>query len=98
MQEGEGSRWCRLVTGVDWITPAKRRAWLVQVLEEAKTINKSLSALGQVINALTDEKKPHVPYRDSKLTRVLQVGCWALPMPAPTPIRRPLLVKGNGHD
>eukprot|EP00752_Nemacystus_decipiens_P003563 g3286.t1 len=43
-----------------------------QVLNEAKTINKSLSALGQVINALTDDKKPHVPYRDSKLTRVLQ--------------------------
>jgi len=43
-----------------------------QQLEEAKTINKSLSALGQVINALTDEKASHVPYRDSKLTRVLQ--------------------------
>lgn len=43
------------------------------MLNEAKTINKSLSALGQVINALTDDKKPHVPYRDSKLTRVLQV-------------------------
>lgn len=43
-----------------------------QQLEEAKTINKSLSALGQVINALTDEKTKHVPYRDSKLTRVLQ--------------------------
>lgn len=40
-----------------------------QQLEEAKTINKSLSALGQVINALTDEKSSHVPYRDSKLTR-----------------------------
>ena len=43
-----------------------------QQLEEAKTINKSLSALGQVINALTDEKMTHVPYRDSKLTRILQ--------------------------
>lgn len=43
-----------------------------QQLEEAKTINKSLSTLGQVINALTDEKKMHVPYRDSKLTRMLQ--------------------------
>ena len=37
-----------------------------QQLEEAKTINKSLSALGQVINALTDEKKDHVPYRYDK--------------------------------
>jgi kinesin family member 5 len=43
-----------------------------QTLEEAKKINKSLSALGMVINALTDPKKPHVPYRDSKLTRILQ--------------------------
>ena len=43
-----------------------------QTLEEAKTINKSLSTLGQVINALTDGKSTHVPYRDSKLTRVLQ--------------------------
>ncbi|DAZ97813.1 TPA: hypothetical protein N0F65_002483 [Lagenidium giganteum] len=41
-------------------------------LEEAKTINKSLSALGMVINALTDPNVNHVPYRDSKLTRVLQ--------------------------
>lgn len=43
-----------------------------QQLEEAKMINKSLSALGQVINALTDDKLSHVPYRDSKLTRILQ--------------------------
>lgn len=41
-------------------------------LEEAKTINKSLTTLGQVISALTDGKSTHVPYRDSKLTRVLQ--------------------------
>jgi kinesin family protein 5 len=64
-----------------------------QTLEEAKKINKSLSALGMVINALTDGKvgwllwrfslsemlttfinsqSVHVPYRDSKLTRILQ--------------------------
>lgn len=42
-----------------------------QQLEEAKMINKSLSALGMVINALT-EKQAFVPYRDSKLTRLLQ--------------------------
>ncbi|KIL69768.1 hypothetical protein M378DRAFT_156997 [Amanita muscaria Koide BX008] len=43
-----------------------------QTLEEAKKINKSLSALGMVINALTDAKAKHIPYRDSKLTRILQ--------------------------
>eukprot|EP00429_Kryptoperidinium_foliaceum_P018086 CAMPEP_0176039054 /NCGR_PEP_ID=MMETSP0120_2-20121206/19358_1 /TAXON_ID=160619 /ORGANISM="Kryptoperidinium foliaceum, Strain CCMP 1326" /LENGTH=749 /DNA_ID=CAMNT_0017372449 /DNA_START=115 /DNA_END=2364 /DNA_ORIENTATION=- len=41
-------------------------------LDEAKNINRSLSALGNVINALTDKNYTHVPYRDSKLTRVLQ--------------------------
>ncbi|CAI0391981.1 unnamed protein product [Linum tenue] len=45
-----------------------------KLLEEAKTINKSLSALGNVINALTcsSSKSNHIPYRDSKLTRLLQ--------------------------
>ena len=59
------------------------------VLEEAKDINKSLSALENVISALAnlaflhfwrnilhfqfyDDAKPYVPYRDSKLTRILQ--------------------------
>ena len=44
-----------------------------QQLEESKKINKSLSCLGNVINALTDKKgKSYIPYRDSKLTRLLQ--------------------------
>lgn len=43
-----------------------------QLLDEAKQINKSLSALGNVINALTETKLQHIPYRDSKLTRILQ--------------------------
>ena len=41
-------------------------------LKEATKINLSLSALGNVISALVDGKSIHVPYRDSKLTRLLQ--------------------------
>jgi kinesin family protein 3/17 len=41
-------------------------------LKEATKINLSLSALGNVISALVDGKSNHVPYRDSKLTRILQ--------------------------
>lgn len=42
-------------------------------LEESKKINASLSALGNVIAALTDKKeRQHIPYRDSKLTRILE--------------------------
>ena len=43
-------------------------------MKEGININKGLLALGNVISALTDESKKtfHVPYRDSKLTRILQ--------------------------
>jgi kinesin family protein 5 len=54
-----------------------------QTLVEGSQINKSLSALANVIYALTDSSSgegggagdstgKHVPFRDSKLTRVLQ--------------------------
>ena len=54
-----------------------------QRLEEAKIINKSISALGNCIAALAQDQKmkktsfinvglaQHIPFRDSKLTRVL---------------------------
>ena len=45
-------------------------------LREGIDINKGLLALGNVISALGDEQKRgkvHIPYRDSKLTRMLQV-------------------------
>lgn len=41
-------------------------------LDEAKAINLSLSALGNVIKALVSDKAKYVPFRDSKLTRLLQ--------------------------
>jgi kinesin family protein 3/17 len=40
--------------------------------KETKEINKSLSAFGKVVLALTTRGNQHVPYRDSKLTRILQ--------------------------
>ena len=43
------------------------------------TINKGLLALGNVIGALTEGSgRKHIPYRDSKLTRILQVRGSAL--------------------
>ncbi len=43
-----------------------------QQLKEAQNINKSLSALGDVIAAIGNKDK-HVPFRNSKLTYLLQV-------------------------
>lgn len=43
-----------------------------QRLKEASKINLSLSTLGNVISALVDGKCTHIPYRNSKLTRILQ--------------------------
>ncbi|TKY56128.1 Kinesin-related protein 11 [Spatholobus suberectus] len=40
--------------------------------KEGSYINKSLLTLGTVIAKLTDGKATHIPYRDSKLTRLLQ--------------------------
>ncbi|GLU19622.1 hypothetical protein SLE2022_358610 [Rubroshorea leprosula] len=48
----------------------KTKAW-GRRLDEGKAINLSLSALGDVINAL-QRKKCHIPYRNSKLTQVLR--------------------------
>ncbi|CAL0308462.1 unnamed protein product [Lupinus luteus] len=39
---------------------------------EGSYINKSLLTLATVVSKLTEEKPSHIPYRDSKLTRILQ--------------------------
>lgn len=42
-------------------------------LEECKKINQSLAALGNVISALSSRtNRSHIPYRNSKLTRLLE--------------------------
>ncbi|XP_002964543.2 kinesin-like protein KIN-14U [Selaginella moellendorffii] len=53
----------------------KTQAW-GKVLEEGKSINVSLTALGDVISAL-QKKQAHIPYRNSKLTQILRdcLGC-----------------------
>lgn len=53
---------------------AKKTGATGATLKEGISINKGLLSLGNVISALTEESKKnqHVPYRDSKLTRILQ--------------------------
>ena len=42
-----------------------------KVLDQAKKINLSLTSLGKVIKSLS-ERGSHIPYRDSKLTRIIK--------------------------
>lgn len=53
---------------------AKKTGATGNTLKEGISINKGLLSLGNVISALTEEKSKnqHIPYRDSKLTRILQ--------------------------
>jgi hypothetical protein len=43
-------------------------------IKELTSINQSLSTLGNCISALGNDSRTHVPFRDSKLTRLLQVS------------------------
>ena len=57
--------------------------------QEGSFINKSLLTLGTVIAKLSDGNAVHIPFRDSKLTRLLQVG----DLPAANALCRGLLCK-----
>ncbi|KAL0391505.1 UNVERIFIED_CONTAM: Kinesin-like protein KIN-7G [Sesamum latifolium] len=48
-------------------------------LKEGCHINRSLLTLGTVIRKLSKERKGHIPYRDSKLTRILQTSLEEMP-------------------
>jgi hypothetical protein len=69
---------CRLQVDLAGRERAKRTKAEGLRLKEGININRGLLALGNVISALS-EGKPHVPYRDSKLTRMLQ----DTPLPPP---------------
>ncbi|KAJ8598113.1 hypothetical protein CTAYLR_009500 [Chrysophaeum taylorii] len=59
------------LTMVDLAGSEKSAGLLPQRFEECKAINLSLAALGNCVAALA-QQRPHVPFRDSKLTRLLQ--------------------------
>lgn len=67
-------------------------------LKEATKINLSLSALGNVISALVDSKSGHTPYRDSKLTRLLQACPHKIYVPCPVSSHAALRCPGIKHD
>ncbi len=72
---------------------------------EAKSINLSLTTLGMCINARADPNATHVPFRDSKLTRLLQVGpCLLRTTQTSLPLCKPAMPactctsKAEGHS
>lgn len=71
-----GQDWYKIVMSCVGMHPGSERVGKSEAtgerLEEAKHINRSLSALGDVMAALAAHDAKHVPFRNSKLTQLLQ--------------------------
>jgi uncharacterized small protein (DUF1192 family) len=77
--DSTGSGWVEIASKFHFVDLAgserlKRTAALGERMKEGISINAGLTALGNVISALSEpaSKHVHIPYRDSKLTRLLQ--------------------------
>ena len=57
---------------VDMAGSEKQKKNKGKIIEESKNINRSLLYLGYVVKSLSEGKGNHIPYRESKLTRILQ--------------------------
>jgi len=87
--------WLAVHSGFKWRLLIHDAPW--PLLHQAKKINRSLSALGNVVAALTSPTATYIPFRDSKLTRLLTDVCGVplRPTPSSLPPPSPIVVRAS---